>query len=468
LPDQATSTPAPRHHQSLVLPEMSDDDYEPREYKPSQSVENLHSFYHHGSDDFDSTDRSYQLSIGGFFGATVVIGFIFLLFVWVINICSCFKCFQRRCLKWCVFSGSKGKRGIIAMLLLSAIVITFSYVPYSSLVDAAEGLGGTMGDLADIFKTMESSADSLMLQRNNYLNSINDCACPAILANDSAVEFGDASEEMYDMLEGLGADIEDTSTLLTEDLVDYLTMGIGAIVAVYWAVAVFGLVAAVTKCVCDDKLFLLFATIALIAFTLFLGLELMFAVSIADFCYANPDSVIIESGGDAGLPSSAMELVTFYITCEGSNPLSEMLVNATDALETISTTIQDPSATLVCDGSGISSLKTEINNSIGYFGDIEDALSCDSINPLYTEAMYDYVCGDFIYGLGGLWSVQVVASVFLWLALAGFPCATIDLSDYEASIAPNNPEIDEIDPPKTAKEDEAPAKASLGIETAAP
>ena len=56
---------------------------------------------------------------------------------------------------------------------MSAMVITGSYVPFTELVDSAQGLGKTMVDMADLFKAMEASADSLYLQRNSYLDAMN-------------------------------------------------------------------------------------------------------------------------------------------------------------------------------------------------------------------------------------------------------------------------------------------------------
>lgn len=73
-----------------------------------------------------------------------------------------------------------------------------------------------------------------------------------------------------------------------------------------------------------------------------------------------------------------------------------------------------------------------------------ETVHCPTVNEIYTSAFYDQICGDFILGIGTLWTVQIIGSLFLWLAMVGFPCAT---SKYEedAQIAPRTVELDEAE-----------------------
>lgn len=71
-----------------------------------------------------------------------------------------------------MFGGTRGRMGVSLMLLVSAIVITTSYFGYTSLVDASEGLGDVMTDLADVFRVMEDASVVLTQQEWEFKDSI--------------------------------------------------------------------------------------------------------------------------------------------------------------------------------------------------------------------------------------------------------------------------------------------------------
>jgi len=422
--------------------------FEADDYTPSSEVEQLHGFYHHGSDDFDPGNNDYAVSVGGFWIATVIIGVFFILFVWVINICSCFKCFQNNCIKCCPFSGKRGKVGIVVLLFLSAAVITGSYSGYTKLVDASEGLGGVLSDLADIFENMEERTLELTRQEYEYTDGVTEANCSEVAGvEDGTAPLGKAASAMNNLVDGIAEQIRSKSELMTDTLPENLGMGIMFIVMAYWLLALFGLIAAMTKCTVDDKLLLIFSSIVLLGFIVFLGFELMFAVSIADFCYAGPATAIEKSADSAGLDATNLQLITYYTRCEGTNPFMNGVTNVTDTLDTMNDTLATAieannvaislTGEAVCQTAGLTSIQGTIGDTKASITGLTDLFSCATITPLFTRAMHQYICEDFVAGLGALWVVQIIATVFLWLALAGFPCATSKFTKDEP-IAPED------------------------------
>merc|ERR1712159_255194 len=73
----------------------------------------------------------------------------------------------------------------------------------------------------------------------------------------------------------------------------------------------------------------------------------------------------------------------------------------------------------------LDTLSDMTGDSQSHFLGIADGMSCRTINPLYSKSMYDILCGSFLDGLAMMWAFQCTASVFLFLALTGFPCASI-------------------------------------------
>ena len=59
---------------------------------------------------------------------------------------------------------------------------------------------------------------------------------------------------------------------------------------------------------------------------------------------------------------------------------------------------------------------------------------CASINPIYTEATYDVICTDLVYGLYQIWVVQVTASFFIYCVLLTFPCAAYPNAEMGAKV----------------------------------
>ena len=47
-----------------TIPEFTEEEYTPEEYEPSGLVEQLHSFYHAGDEDFDANEQEYYKSVG--------------------------------------------------------------------------------------------------------------------------------------------------------------------------------------------------------------------------------------------------------------------------------------------------------------------------------------------------------------------------------------------------------------------
>merc|ERR1719502_82275 len=126
-------------------------------------------------------------------------------------------------------------------------------------------------------------------------------------------------------------------------------------------------------------------------------------------------------------------------------------------------------AALVCvdvniANTALNTLSDMVEDSQEYFLGIADGMSCRTINPLYSESMYEILCGSFLDGLAMMWAFQCTASVFLFLALTGFPCASIKRDEYSSeTIAPEEHVTNDHD-----LENQEKSKAIEMMEQAAP
>ena len=356
--------------------------------------------------------------------------------------------------------GHIGRILLIGLFLLSAGCMSLSYFGYGKLVTGMDSLSEVIDKLSNSFGTMEKASVGLYNQKgettedlptmvaadkiyDGYQPSIMLSTCTQITGV-SFDSFYTGTESLKDLLDGLG----DKLTKFSEDLQgpykSVLGYFLSGLTAFYWFLALLGAFATYTEHIrCDDRLFVLLASLAMVIFIVFLGACIMASVLIADFCYGPGGEGPGESLVSAA-PESSAALAKYYVTCSGTNELMDTMKTISSALVALNdVTTSTEMATLTtpnqlfpygfCNANGVDGLSQETEESVGYFNDILGEMQCATITPLLETAMHDTLCVETLDGLTMTWVSMCIASFFLWLSMVFFPCVTHHINQSKGS-----------------------------------
>merc|ERR1712070_181648 len=156
-----------------------------------------------------------------------------------------------------------------------------------------------------------------------------EAVCNSTTLDDSVEQLTAVSDLVYDSLDHIAITIQDSHEFLANHVPNSIMIGLVLFTLAYWALALFGVISACTKCKFDDNLMFFFGSFTIVGVIIFIGFELMVAVTIADFCYAGPDTAMRSTALDAGIREEYVDIITYYTSCEGTNPVFGSLANAT-------------------------------------------------------------------------------------------------------------------------------------------
>lgn len=183
-------------------------------------------------------------------------------------------------------------------------------------------------------------------------------------------------------------------------------------------------------CSLDNCVVVILATVVLLLITALVAAEVSLSVTFADFCYKTPDKALLLAADHAGLNGDPLDVIQFFLTCEGTNPLEPYIDDALTEMTDLNTTAyQVKSSSIICDDDAINDIiagSKEVATSIVSIG---SKISCSLINPIYTSVFYDIVCDDFVRGLFIMWSIQVSAAIVLYVSVCIYPYAAHPVRD---------------------------------------
>jgi len=390
-------------------------------------IEVLHSFYHAGEDDWDTT-ASYGESIAGLFVTTVVVGLIFLCCIWCFNLSACCKCCREGACKVCfeTFNGKQmlGQAVVIILFFVSAIVATCSYAGRNEFNDAAYEAGDEIRSLADAFDSLDGLTDDLAEETamiGNFTNHTN-CDSSSVEQSFQAAYRGlaDGLGSVSDTLDGLGDQIRDAADVVEEKMPEAVDLGLIILTAMVWVNALFGTGAIVTaKCKCDDCFAIFLGTLTLVVFIVVVASEVALAVTVADFCYKDPAKSV------ALALDTGSELLSYYLTCNGTSPLTSAFDEIDDSLVeyrgTARTVRNSPSVS--CNDGAITSLIATVNETRATLDAFESQSGCALTNPTFTGITHGIVCDEMVRGLFICFMVHAASGGLLFITYMLFPCA---------------------------------------------
>lgn len=384
-------------------------------------IEWLHGFpREQGNDDY-TADGEYGKSLVGVLTYVCAGSFLFIFLMWCVNLLSCCQCCRDKLP--CCFAIFKNKpktagRTTILLFVLAALAATASYFGRNEFNDAVEDMADEMKELGDSFNDLYADAVAMEASSDSITASVNTPAC-TVAATQSGLEgaatgLASAAATTESLLKGLGDDLYNYAEKMEEDAAEHINLGLMVVVGLVWLNVLLGIVATCTKgCRCDDCCVILIGSISLIVLMVLVSVEMTFAVAISDFCFKGPETSI-------GLLMNA-DLINFYTTCNGTNPLDAQFEAAQSSLDTFKTTIDNNGAD--CDSTLLASISTDTDASKASLTSMEATSGCGMLNPRFTGFLHDILCDEAVRGLFICFLAHAGSGLLLVIAFCCMPCA---------------------------------------------
>lgn len=298
--------------------------------------------------------------------------------------------------------------------------------------------------LGDQLSVIESTASALEASASETVDTSSSLSCDdasweeAIEASSQGVLAGASDVSEHTASTGDEADSWSRRAARSRRWLDHvLLISVALLLATLLPATVYGTVLSRRWAIWVAARFGFFACIVL---SLCVAVEFGFGVEIADFC-RRPDAnfiALVTRRGD--LDTAATELVVYYATCNGTNPLNDDIFVARSASVALNATLNraydhcGPAAV-------IEQLQSLTDQSLSYIDNLEDLVACPPINREYQKFVHNATCRRFLNGLYTLAVVHafVLAALYLWLFLQSWVCETMLLEE-EFWLLPN-PEI---------------------------
>ena len=126
---------------------------------------------------------------------------------------------------------------------------------------------------------------------------------------------------------------------------------------------------------------------------------------LADFCM-DPTSNILRTMNPS---SSYYSTVSYYTTCDGSNPLTQYLNSAQSTINSLLSTVQNSylnSASCSSVKSALTASVNEMNAILSTINGVYPVTTCSPIQDQITQGLQDGLCTTFFRGVYVVWLSQ--------------------------------------------------------------
>lgn len=312
------------------------------------------------------------------------------------------------------------KRGPLIALLITLVIFAGSsgvggYAVQSGLglaVEFFDEIVVTLDGLAENGQDLSSATEDLTSSLAAYA-----VECPAVAPYQSDIdeyaaaisEFTDEATDFPELLDGANEQFKTYS--IYAPLALALPIGL---VMVQVFLTTFGCSASCREAMCTCRC-LIFLSNFLGMFTmlllgLFCSLELGFGIFFSDFCI-DPNAGMFTLAEAFGT-GSQVNITEYYVLCEGSNPMGELLAEADNALSDFKTQLEATES--VCgQSSNYDSLVSAIDESQDSLASLMDDASCANLNPHVQDLVYSSYCERFVPGVAGMAFSMLFTMIFL-------------------------------------------------------
>jgi len=292
----------------------------------------------------------------------------------------------------------RGKVTVIILFLIAAIVSTTSYAGRNEFNAAIFEAGEEMRELGGTFEDLETSAGDLVTQADTVSDATEASSCndesTTTSLKDASTSFSSASSAISSLLNGLSAELYSAADRMEEEIPPYIDLGLALITVLVWVNVVLGVIAILTDhCKCDDMIVILIGSLTLLLLIFLVGFELTLTVTMADFCYKTPEeSILLLSSG---------RMITYYMQCVGTNPLSGQFDVSRGVVDTYRDTIRNvqSSSTLSCNDDELDIITATNNETDVTLDYMEDGSGCSVITPRFQAIFHGIICDEGIRGL---------------------------------------------------------------------
>lgn len=167
----------------------------------------------------------------------------------------------------------------------------------------------------------------------------------------------------------------------------------------------------------------------IVLFILFVvgGLSIAISTFSADFCM-HPDENALTLAPISSDPQTGWEnyqLVEFYTTCQGDNILDDKIDDSASMVDDVRSALTSWKSRfddLGCTGadSFMNSMTNSLDQIDGSFDNMADKITCENINPIYRDFVYDALCTSTVNALVLLWVGVLVSAFFLLLVVGSY------------------------------------------------
>jgi hypothetical protein len=161
-----------------------------------------------------------------------------------------------------------------------------------------------------------------------------------------------------------------------------------------------------------------FVYLVALAFFLLLGaaaFEIGAALILGDFC-VDPETMALDIGASTiGKDSLVYKEMSFYLKCEGSNPVSSDILSANATLLAMRQKLD--LWTQYCDvdpDPAVTNLQGEISEAIWQLDQVRELVKCEGLHSIWKEVVREGVCDSALSGFSVLAVSQIVCA-FPWL-----------------------------------------------------
>lgn len=151
-----------------------------------------------------------------------------------------------------------------------------------------------------------------------------------------------------------------------------------------------------------------------VVLSIVVAFEFGLAVKLADFC-KRPDRNFVDLLEErVGLKDDSLDLVVYYVSCDGVNPLADDIAAARTGAVALNATLARVDCT---PDAVIDELQRQTLVVIDLIDALVDAIACPPINDDYASLLRGAVCNRFLTGLYAVAVVHAVVAALLYLFL---------------------------------------------------
>ena len=181
--------------------------------------------------------------------------------------------------------------------------------------------------LVAVFEDIVSVTTMLADQSSGFNHTVAQSGCNVTRTTFPVAAFHARTKSFNGMIDAVLVALRTSVDYLELALTYGMTIGLAVVQAMLWLLACLGLgVAVICARKCDACIYRC-GICTMVGLLVLIGFQIMISVGIADFCYGNPDVSVVTSAEAAGVSGWSVNLVRFYASCEGVNPIQQSKIS---------------------------------------------------------------------------------------------------------------------------------------------